>query len=649
MSQTPQAEKYFAKIISGSKSREIIDDSYTLMFEYYYRNNNFVRLKALAEAYTKDYPDGKMRSRAYYYVGEAWYAREDYSNAIASYAQALGLSDDTIFNDSIYQRLGFSFIAMGQYLEAKNNLDNIRNDEFRLYSLGMAYWKIKEYVKALEVLDGLLKDFPQGKFFNNIYLNKAGILYEMGRINDAMFLYRHILTFSGDDYEDIYDRAHYGLARCYLRGGDFTSAVKEFKLVIKYTHDQLVKLSSQIQVADNFYNSENFAEALAVYNNILKNNSKNEYGDYILFQKENIFLKTSKLEDAQSCLDRIGKDYPDSKILSKAKYNLAAGYFSQNIFIKAGKLLSSFIDGRAQDELTPKAAYLYVKCLLAGRKYERALETLKNLSGKFKDSPEEGLFLIEMGDAYAGLSLADKAKEAWKIFLQKFGHSSYAGSVALLLAGAYEKESNYAAAEKYYRVAALKDKDLAGAAFFSLGSICLARADFDKAKDYFQKLKTLDGNLFSKAKFSLAKAYANEGKTAEALAVFDELIGYGTGTSREAAMEKAFFLKGSQDYKQAAAAYKRAMVMGVDAASARFFLGMCLEKTGDISGALTHYAIAASSGDKDYAVKAFFRAARIYEEQGNIELAKKMYRDIIKLNTVESGVAKEKLLGLERR
>jgi tetratricopeptide (TPR) repeat protein len=114
-------------------------------------------------------------------------------------------------------------------------------------------------------------------------------------------------------------------------------------------------------------------------------------------------------------------------------------------------------------------------------------------------------------------------------------------------------------------------------------------------------------------------------------------------------MEKAFFLKGSQDYKQAAAAYKRAMVMGVDAASARFFLGMCLEKTGDISGALTHYAIAASSGDKDYAVKAFFRAARIYEEQGNIELAKKMYRDIIKLNTVESGVAKEKLLGLERR
>ncbi|MFH1362725.1 MAG: tetratricopeptide repeat protein [Candidatus Omnitrophota bacterium] len=653
----PKASAAFLDVINSSADPAMVEAAYLELFKICLSEKNYLKLISLSETYLKKYSRKPSAAKVYFYLGEAYYAQNNWNKAQESYQKALSANPNPELIDLVYQGLGFTYIEKGSGLEAKIAIDKIRDKELRLSSQGDYYFKIKDYLQALETFNMFVRDYPQSRLLAGAYLNKADILYELGRLNDAVYAYKYVLD-NFPDSEDIeaINKAHYGLAWSYLKSGKFKEAIDEFKNTLEYASNPVVKVSSQIHIADAYQETGRYQEALDMYSLVLKDDPNTIYADYIQFQIGLTFLKKKDLEKAFLALRNLQNNFPSSKLTPQAQYYLAVGYFSSGDYAQAKSLLEDFIAKFPQDDLVAKARYLYGKCFFNEKDYLKALTVFKQVIGKINDRQIEELAYVDIGTTYLNLSQFENAKKIWASFLKKYPQSPYRASVALYLGGLYEKEKNFSDAQKYYRQVAADYKDTLWGyeAVLALGHLYWDSGDLEKAEQYFETLTKKSTPLTSKSKLYLARILAQRQNYDAALKLYDELAAEAQPIAGVANLEKALIFKQRGQYPEAAAMFRQAIALGVDSQELRFSFGICLEKTAETKEAVEQYfkviynfgvedPKGMTAEDKDYKTKSFFRIAKIYERENNLGEAKKIYQKIIALGVSESKVAEARL------
>ncbi len=659
LNEIDQANELLLKVIEESTDPELLDMAYAKLLNLYYNLKKYPKIISLAQEYLRQFPNGIIQAKIYFYLAESYYWRDEWDRALGYYRKALELNRDDDLADLIHQGIGLTYLANNEKVKAKLNIDKIKDKQLRHYSQGVYYFRTNDYIQALEVLTIFIRENPDSHLIADAYLNKADLLYEMGRINDAISNYRYILEkFNSGENSDAINKAHYGLAWCYLKNGKFKKAIDEFKNTLEYANNAIVKVSSQIQIADAYQETGKYDQALTIYNEILNGHPNTVYADYIQFQTGICFLKKNDLSNAFLALKNLRNNFPSSRLISQAQYYLAVGYFSQEDYAQAKSLLRNFIEKFPTDELLGKVYYLYGKCFFNEKKYQEALKTFKQIP-KYGDQDIQELSYIDIGNIYLNLSEYTMAKKIWKKFLSKYPNSQYAGIVGLYLGGLYEKENNYSEAEFYYKkvIQDYKNSDSAQEALFSLGHLYWNQDNTKKAINYFQKLAQRKTSLGLKGKFYLAKIFAHNEQNQKAFQIYDELINTEGEMSQLALSAKAFLLKDTKKYQQAIDYFKTAISKGLDNPEIRFALGFCLEKTDQNLAAIEEYfkAIYAFSNQdtaessKNYEVKAYFRIAKIYEKNAMIEEAKKIYKKIIDSDFQEKKIAQMRLKELNQQ
>lgn len=656
------AKKVFSDIVEKATDSEIVQDAYLQLFPIYLKEKNHSQLIALGREYFEKFSRSQEIAKVYFYLAENYYTQAEWDKAEDYYQRGLRGHPDPELLDLIYQRLGFTYIEKDNSFEAKISIDRIKDKELRLFSQGAYYFRSKDFIQALETFNMFIRDYPQGAHIQEVYLNKADVLYELGRLNDAVYTYRYILNNSSrSDNLEVINKAHYGLAWSYLKSGKFKKAIEEFKDTLEYASNPVVKASSQIHIADAYQEMGKYVEALNIYNDILTNYPNTIYADYIQFQIGLTFLKKKDLEKAFMALNNLKNNFSSSKLVPQAQYYLAVGYFSQEDYFEAKSLLEDFIDKFPNDDLIAKAYYLQGKCFFNEKDYQRALRIFKEVVAKFHDRDIEELSYVDLGITYLHLSLNEAAKKTWVQFLKKYPQSEHRASVILYLGGLYEKESNFIEAEKKYRqvLRDYQDSSWGQEARLALGHLYWNRDDLETAEEHFKALAKENVPAALKSKLYLAKVYSQGQKHEEALAIYEELIDSKSPITKIAFFEKAFLLKEMKLYSEAIVMFNQAIVLDVDSPELRFSLGICLEKTGKLKDAVEQYLkviynfpedndAAADPQDKGYRVKSFFRVARIYERDNNLEEAKKVYQKIIDLGIEESKIAQVRLEALKK-
>lgn len=651
------AQETFSVIISDALDNDTIEDAYLELFRLYLEQGKQAKLISLGRGYLKKFSRSHNRGKVYFYLAESYYAKGNWKKASSHYQKALRVYPDSDLQDLIYQGLGFNYIEQSNSLEAKIAIDKIKDKQLRLSSQGAYYFKSKDYLQALETFNMFIRDYPQSSLIEDAYLNKADILYELGRLNDAVYAYQYILdNFSRSDNPEVSNKAHYGLAWSYLKNGKFKKAIDEFKNTLEYAYNPVVKVSSQIHIADAYQETARFDQALDIYKDILENHPNTIYADYIQFQIGLTFLKKKDLEKAFFALRNLKNNFSSSKLVPQAQYYLAVGYFTQEDYEETKILLEDFAKKFPQDDLVAKARYLYGKCFFNQKDYQKALRIFKEVVEGYSDSDIEELSLIDMGTTYLHLLLSEAAKKTWLQFLKKYPHSQYRSSVALRLGGLYEKEKNFSEAEKYYTKVfhSHKDSSWSHEAMLALGHLYWNNNDLNKAQGYFQKLAKKKTPIALKAKLYSAKLFTQKENYQAALEIYNQLSNLESPIAKIAHLDKAFLLKEMKEYSKAIVVFQKAIALGVDTQELRFSLGVCFEKIGKSEDAVEQYFKAiynfvqnnsqqSDPETKDYKTKSFFRIARIYERDNNIDEAKKIYQRIIDSGVKESTIAQVRL------
>ncbi|MCF7872712.1 MAG: tetratricopeptide repeat protein [Candidatus Omnitrophica bacterium] len=657
--QLKKAELNLENIIKEASQQDLIDLSYQNLLQIYSKETNFHKIISSVKEYLKNNPQTKIKDRIYLYLADAYRKRNNFKEAIDSYKKSLAHANSNNLRDLTYRGLGLTYIEQKEAVLAKRTIDKIVEDQLRLFLQGLYYFSINDQIQALETFSIYLDKYPEGKFLAQSYLKKGDILYEMGRINDSLSTYSTVLKkFSEPKYSQIRNKAHYGLAWCYLKNNDYKKAIEEFKKTLEYSDDPAVKVSSQIQIADAYQESDQHQKALDIYNQLIEDYPNTLYADYLQFQIGIVFIKEKMLNKASLAFRNLTTSFPNSKLIPEAKYYLAVGYFSQDKYKEAEKILNELIDKYPDSKIIPEAEYLYAKCLFNQEKYSHALEIFQQIIKKYKNQSFLELAYIDTGLAYLNLEEFDKAKKVFQNFLKTYPNSEHATTVNFYLGGIYETENNLKEAEKYYKkIAQNSQTSLAGQeALLALGHLAWSQQNLDKAEQYFKEGSMQQTSFGLKSKLYLAKIYQQQQKNEEALAVYQQLVDSQKKIAEIALIDKAFLLKDMKNYQKAIDAFKHALEKGVDSAKIRFALGFCFEKKGLSQEAIEQYfkliytypELTNNDDETNYKVKAYFRIAKIYEDQNNIEQAKEVYRKIIDLEIKESKIAKIRLKELEK-
>lgn len=656
LAQYNESEETFQEILKKAKDEELIKKSIMELLKLYYFEGEYRKLIETVDTYLNKFTRKDERAQLLLYKGEGFYGANKWEKALNTFQEGLSLTEDEELKDIFYYRIGKCWLDKEEPDKARDNFDRITSQELKRFSYIEYYIKLDKYQQALDEIQGFLEDFKDSRYLANVYLSKADCLYQLGRLNDALYTYQEILTrFNTIEFRDIRDRAQYGLAWCYLKLGDFKKAIGEFEKTIKFTDDPIVRISAQIQIADAYQEKGMYNLALETYNKILKDYPDNIYSDYIQLQIGILFIKNEKFEEAKLCFKNLEKNFPSSRLIPQANYYLATSYFSQGDYENAMDVLENFLKNFSKDRLAKKAYYLYGKCFFNKGNYKKALEIFQSLSKSDVDKDLKELIFIDKAYTYINLHNYSGAKKTFEDFVKKFPHSQYLPVVYLNLGNLYEESKKLDKAESYFQwiIKNYPDTPYYYEAALALAHIYRRGGKIEEAKKYLKELIESDNKkMVYKAKLYLADILREEGANSEALQIYNSLIKLkGEPVARKAMVEKGFLLKELKEYKKAVSVLRQASEGGVSDPMLYFALGYCLEKVHREDEAISEYfkIIYLYENNLEDKVKAFFRIARIYEKKNKWQEAKEIYQKIIELNVEESRVAEERIKEIEKR
>jgi len=652
LGECERGERLLEKIIEESNQIGMVEDAFSTLANSYYERKAYFLLSQLVGRYFNLFPQGKLKARMLFLLGESKCATSNFSEAEENYRKALQWSRDVGLSDLVYQGMGFCYLRQGEEKKAVDYWERIAEEELKVFSFALYYFKTKKYVLCLKTINEFLKRFPYGEYYLRGYLVKGSCLYEMGRINDAISTYSEILPYIHQSrYFQVRDEVYYGLGWCYFKKREFSKAIEMYSKGLKYTHNPTIKMSSQLQIADIYQEMGRWQEAQKLYEKILREDVSNSYQEYIQFQKGMCFLRREYYSQALECFSDLEKNYPFSKFIPQIKYYLALSYFSEKNYPPAIKLLREFVEKYPQHFLSPKAYYLLGKCFYQQGNYHQALQVFNYVIKQFKDEEVQGNVYIDRAYTYLNLSHYSKAIEDLEDFLEDFPNSVHFPLVALHLGRLYEKVNKWEEAKRCYELVMRRyyHGRYRQEAIFSLGNLYRLKGDLEKAEEYFRKLLGDNQDKLSfQTQFYLAEILAQRDKVKEAISIYDKIIALDKPISKLAIVKKAFLLKNLGDYRQAAFLFREVIDKGENSFLVRFSLGICLEKLGRNMLAIEEYFKIIHQFDKlDYKIKAYFRIADIYEREKKHQQAREIYEKIIAFNRKEAKIAKERIRRLE--
>ena len=200
-------------------------------------------------------------------------------------------------------------------------------------------------------------------------------------------------------------------------------------------------------------------EAIELYKGLLKKYPLFERNDQVLYQLSRAYEETGQIDIAMVTLERLIKQYPQSRHIDEAQFRRAEYFFTRKKFLDAEESYQSVIIGGEGSEFYELALYKQGWAYFKQDMYEEALQDyIKMLDYKIDngyelDNIENKIEHKRIEDTYRVISLSFSylgGAEAIVEFFDKHGHRFYEASIYSHLGEYYLTKRRYSDAAKSY-------------------------------------------------------------------------------------------------------------------------------------------------------------------------------------------------------
>ena len=381
-----------------------------------------------------------------YYHGLVYYKLGKYKGAVEKFNAYLS-SDVEVQQKEVYLYLGMAYYNLGEFekaIPALSKAENISGESYKYEAL--TFYKLGDYANALRFFD---------------ICRKKEIMEP-----ELWFMYGKCLEESGESglnsFQIAWDNGFrnpevaYLLMRGYYEAGELERAGAYAKDAVEYGGE------ARIHSAKVLYELENYEDALSIINK--------ETGEKANLLKAKIFLKTGRLEQAQSLLESIARIpeatyYLIKLLVEKGEYEKAEQYFEaaakhgniarekmvvyynigswERVVENGTSLINAGEDIREATEMVGFAFYNL-------EKYEEAIEYLSKVDVKHdKVNYALGISYYKLGRYEEAIAFLSSAGQSMELGMCYYNIGDYENALAVLSQVEDENARTYAGLSAY--------------------------------------------------------------------------------------------------------------------------------------------------------------------------------------------------------
>ncbi len=393
------------------------------------------------------------------------------------------------------------------------------------------------------------------------HFERAEILSEMGRLDEAALAYQASLEYEADDFSKA---ALYNLAGVNLKSGVKAQARNTFMAYVEKYPEEPDAQKAYLQAIQIELDLEHFQEAARSARGFIKRYPENEWLDVAYYKlglaltglgqyeeasqafrtvvsrfpqsqlyPEAIYGTGASLENSGNTkgaidfYEKLASDYPDHALSKKALPHLAFLYIQDNNFEKAAALYEDILLNKPDVSVSPKTAFWLIQYRLDHSHYEAMQKVLDVLPKRF---PQENLshavnFFI--GESFMGLKDTAKAAEFYDKSIEADPNGDFVAHALLGSGVAYLVRDNIKDAEVQFARALRYDHevDVALRARFEIANIKLKVGNIPEAAKAFMMVAVLyeDDKYCPVALYKAGECFRQLNQPEEAQKAFDEL------------------------------------------------------------------------------------------------------------------------------
>jgi cellulose synthase operon protein C len=558
------------RVVKEHAAHDLADDAAAMLAEALYRDGKHDQVQSAVQTLVSKSPESPHRERAEFFGGAAQLALQDYANAAKSFAALLQrfpqgaggqFSDQaSLFLAQSLHQSKQNDQAITQYqVVIKNGTDETKPDA--LFGLATLQQQKQEHAKAGELLDQLLKDYPEHRLRASALLQRGRVWLDQDQIEKAF----NTFSEAANAKDTQADHVAYWLAKCEIRLNEFAAAAERLaKAIEQYPKSQLAPEMSYDravalmragqpddagaalgQFAQRFGSHSLAADALYLHAMIehqqkrfdasqqlciafLQKHGQNGLAPSIAFlSAENEFL-SDRLDKAAERYAKFIADYPKDEQLIKAKYRLGSAQFQLQQFDKAEPNLLAATDCRNTAEPFRRALYLLGDINFQKSDWPKSVQRFEDFLSFGLEQPSADDALLKMGLAHLRQQRTDQAMTAFATLEKEFPKSVHR------IQAIFEQGQLHAAKQNWDDAATAFERVLneGGDSRFQphalnhLASIAMQRQQFEQAASLYKQLAATkeQGDLAAQAMFMHGQALMSARNFNQASAAFATFV-----------------------------------------------------------------------------------------------------------------------------
>ncbi|HDQ25627.1 MAG TPA: tetratricopeptide repeat protein [bacterium] len=516
-------------------------------------------------------PTSKIRARAYFYLGAAYYKSGMYGPAAKAFKEIVDKYYDSDIVTEARANLAWAYYELENYRGARTMARDVISSPKISREVKMAceiliahsFFSERDYDRAAHEYGTFAYNYSKLK--NNEVVAEA--LFQQGKVyeiqeyyNDAIKAWQAL----GGNFPNSKrtPEALYRISDIYFKAQQFDKALEGFQAIIARWPNDVIAEDAMLSIAEVYYNSEQEAKAEQAYAAFLKkypdsNKIKSveegkERATYrkaekkgdpegligfadqypnsplaasALYQAGETYYQTSKFENAISTFNRLIKDFPGDTMSINAQYYIAACYEGLQRFDQAVASYKIFIRNHPRHDLAPDVTFRLATAAFTAKSYPDAVLYYERVVERYPGTEYAQNAAYNVALAYTELNKQDDAISSYKRFAKEYPEDPKSKDIPLQVAGMYLEQKRYRdALKEYTEIASAAKADVEKAeALYRAGEIYNTLEDKANAIAMFSKLmeaKPKDSIFRVTGLINLAALYESSQKWVEAVNVY---------------------------------------------------------------------------------------------------------------------------------
>ncbi len=511
------------ELIRNEKDLKDPGKVYTFLGEAYFANNEFTRaIQAFEEAERVGDIDPALERQARFQKGWILYRNQAYEQAQPIFESVYAETPKSEIGTEALFWSADSYFKQNQYSAAARRFkiftENYEGHELMgaaLYSLGWSYFMMGDYENAVGPFQLFLESYeaPPIALFpydTDTQLRIGDAYYAMGEYRQALRYYNMAIGADpGGDY------AMFQVANSYYRSNRTFEAVTTFRRLLRIYPFSQLREQAQYNVAYIYLNTDNYSQAIEEFQAVINKYPGTEWAARSQYNIGDAYYNAGEYDRAIAAYKKVLENYPRSGYIIDAVNGIQYAQLSSSGTDSSSAVLEEFLSDNPNSTTADRLRYRQAENVYQSGDYESAIGEFRQylrITNSDNLVPEA---YANLGDSYRQTGRIDEAIEAFQTIVDEFPNDDQTPPALIALGNLYFKKGEYAASHRYFNALLQKGNRYRQEAYVGMGNASLARNQNGKAKSEFENALEVNPSNAA-AGVGLGKVAINEQRYDEA-------------------------------------------------------------------------------------------------------------------------------------